>query len=120
MTKVLVVDNNEIDVELFKLMLRDFGCHISVAMNNLEAREKIEKEDFDVFLVDLQISFANPFQLIEEVRSEKEKNVIIYVLGPKIKGDTLVKALKLGVDGYFTKPINDADLKDAFLKLKEE
>jgi two-component system, sensor histidine kinase and response regulator len=84
-----------------------------VTGNGREALEELEKESFDVVLMDIQMPEMDGFEATAAIR-EKEKLTgahipIIAMTANALKGDE-EKCLQAGMDGYVSKPIQTKEL----------
>ena len=113
MEKILSVED---DVELSKiirLMLQNKGYEVVSALSVKEAMEAMDKNSFDLILLDMMLSDGEGTQLCEEIRN-KSFCPIIFVSCISDK-ETKLKALEIGGDDYITKPI---DFNDLFMRIQ--
>ena len=94
-------------------LLENRGHRVTVANNGREALELIEKQSFDLALVDVQMPEMDGLQLTQAVR-EKEKDApthlpIVAMTAYAMKGDR-ERCLDAGMDAYIAKPINSNEL----------
>jgi CheY-like chemotaxis protein len=111
--RILVAEDNVVNQRLTEHLLRAGGHHVAVADNGREALELLEKQTFDLALVDVQMPEMDGFQLTAAIR-EKEKNTeahlpIIAMTAYAMKGDR-ERCLEVGMDSYVAKPINSSQL----------
>jgi two-component system sensor histidine kinase/response regulator len=90
-----------------------------VAADGREALAAIEKEGFDLVLMDLQMPEMDGFEATVAIR-EKEKAggarlPIVALTAHAMKGDR-EKCLAAGMDGYLTKPIRTVELDEVLKK----
>ena len=62
---LLVVDDNEMNRDLLTRRLERQGYQVTVAVNGLEALEKLDQADFDLVLLDIMLPVMNGYQLFE-------------------------------------------------------
>ena len=91
-----------------------------VACNGLEAIQALEKQGFDLVLMDVQMPHMGGFEATAIIR-ERERNgaariPIIAVTAHAMKGD-LERCLELGMDAYVGKPIQAGELFDTIDRL---
>jgi PAS domain S-box-containing protein len=111
--RILVAEDNIVNQRLTEHLLRARGHHVTIANNGREALELLEKQAFDLALVDVQMPEMDGLQLTATIR-EKEKNTaahlpIIAMTAYAMKGDR-ERCLEAGMDNYVSKPINSAQL----------
>jgi len=85
------------------------GYAITVADNGLNAFQAVEKEDFDLILMDVQMPVMGGFEATAKIRTMEAKRgkrtPIIAMTAHAIQGYR-EKCLEGGMDGYISKPIN--------------
>jgi len=111
--RILLAEDNEVNQELALTTLKKGGHSIVVANNGREALAALEKQRFDLVLMDLQMPEMGGFEATSIIR-EKEKQTgehipIIAMTAHAMKGDR-ERCLDAGMDGYVSKPINRKDL----------
>jgi len=116
--KVLVAEDNSTNQELMKVILSSLGVDVVVKDNGLEALEEFKINHYDIVLTDINMPIMDGVEAFEKIRAyEKENKLfstpVIAVTANAIKGDK-EKFLKLGMDGYISKPINIEEIKDIF------
>ncbi|MCU7890727.1 MAG: response regulator [Candidatus Thiodiazotropha sp. (ex Ustalcina ferruginea)] len=66
--KVLLAEDNPINIELATAMLESLGCHYRVAENGLEALDLLQSEDFDLLLLDCEMPLLDGYQTASRIR----------------------------------------------------
>ena len=110
---VLLAEDNLVNQRLVVRLLEKRGHRVVVAANGLEALQALEKESFDLVLMDLQMPEMDGFEATMGIR-EKEKSTgahqaVVALTAHAMKGDR-EKCLAAGMDGYLTKPIRPQEL----------
>jgi PAS domain S-box-containing protein len=107
--KILFVEDDKINQMVVDNYLKLKGDKVSFANNGLEALEILEKESFDVILMDIQMPIMDGLQATVEIRKREQltgmHTPIIAVTAYALKGDK-EKFLSMGMDGYISKPID--------------
>jgi len=111
--KILLAEDNPVNQTLAVRLLEKHGHHIILARNGHEALEQIEKETFDLILMDVQMPELDGLQATRAIR-EKEKATgahlpIVAMTAYAMQGDQ-ERCLAAGMDGYVSKPINVKEL----------
>jgi len=105
---ILLVEDELINRTLAVTVLEREGWRVSCAENGLKALEILEKEKFDLVLMDIQMPEMNGYAVTAVIRDqEKERGdhlPIIAMTAYAAKGDR-EKCLAVGMDGYISKPI---------------
>ncbi|WP_215226410.1 PAS domain-containing hybrid sensor histidine kinase/response regulator [Echinicola shivajiensis] len=112
-TKVLLVEDNSINMLLAKTVLENLspGIKILEAFNGKEALEICSKELPDIILMDVQMPEMNGYEATAAIREKYHKNniLIIALTAGNIKGEK-EKCLKAGMNDFIAKPFVEEDL----------
>jgi PAS domain S-box-containing protein len=111
--RVLLAEDNAVNQTLAVRLLEKRGYVVSVAGNGLQAVAAVDKQDFDVVLMDVQMPEMDGFEATLAIR-EKERLTgahipIIAMTAHALKGDE-ERCLSAGMDAYISKPIRTNDL----------
>lgn len=118
---ILMAEDNRINSEFAKEMLKSFGITVLEARNGREAIQSfVENKSIDIILMDCHMPEVDGWQATQEIRKmEKENNLghktIIALTANAMKGDK-EKCLSLGMDDYLSKPIRKNDLQKIISK----
>jgi len=97
-------------------MLKRAGHEVVVADNGVEAVAAVDREHFDLVLMDVQMPQLDGFDATKQIREREQKQgghiPIIAVTAHAMKGDR-ERCLAAGMDGYLSKPIRSAELHQA-------
>ena len=72
MIRILAVDDEKPIVELLKLTLNRSGYQCIGAYDDIQAANLIEKENFDLILLDIMLPGIDGFELMDYIREEKK------------------------------------------------
>lgn len=111
--KVLIVEDNKINILLVSRLLKQWKANFEVAENGLEAQELLKVRRFDLILLDLQMPVMNGFELMEKLRAGEagpQIDIPVMALTADAYEQTRGKALSLGFNDFVTKPILADDL----------
>ena len=115
--RVLVAEDHEINQQLFKSILQNFGCEIVLAANGLEAVARCEDSAPDIIFMDCQMPEMNGYEATTEIRRRGYDVPIIAVTASAIKGER-DKCLECGMSDFLTKPFKKKDIQPVLLKWK--
>ena len=127
--KVLVVEDIALNQLLMKTLLDDFGFERDIAANGKIAIEKLQKKDYDIILMDLQMPEMNGFEATEYIRNTMHSKIPIIALTADVTTVDLEKCKAVGMNDYIAKPVDERLLyskivglvkKPAFIKVQEE
>ena len=107
--KVLVVDDEKLIVKGIRFSLEQDGMEVDCAYDGQEALDYINKNKYDVILLDVMLPVLNGFEVCQQIREFSNVPVIMLTA----KGDDMDKILGLeyGADDYITKPFSLAILR---------
>jgi CheY-like chemotaxis protein len=113
--RVLLVEDNAVNQRLASRLLEKRGHSVFVAGNGLEALEALEKEGFDLVLMDVQMPVMDGLEATVAIRKKEGTSGIhlpvVALTAHAMKGDR-EKCLAAGMDGYLTKPIRPQELDE--------
>ncbi len=110
---VLLAEDNLVNQRLAVRLLEKRGHRVVVAATGLEALQALEKESFDLVLMDVQMPEMDGLEATVAIR-EREKvsglhQPVVALTAHAMKGDR-EKCLASGMDGYLSKPIRPQEL----------
>jgi signal transduction histidine kinase/CheY-like chemotaxis protein/NO-binding membrane sensor protein with MHYT domain len=115
--RVLLAEDNPVNQIVASEYLESLGCFVTSVENGREALEALEKDYFDVVLMDCQMPEMDGLSATRAIR-ERERSrggrvmPIIAVTANAYEEDRQ-KSKEAGMDGYLAKPISQADLARA-------
>ena len=114
---VLLVEDNAVNQRLAARLLEKRGHRVAVTANGREALAALEKDEYDLVLMDVQMPEMDGLEATAAIRKMEEGSskhqTVIALTAHAMKGDE-ERCLAAGMDGYLSKPIRPAEL-DAIL-----
>lgn len=110
--RVLLVEDNEINQLIAAEVLQQAGLEVSIAKNGLEACAHIEKERFDVVLMDVQMPVMDGLEATRRIRANPRTSVrppIIAMTAHAMARDR-DRSLSAGMNDHITKPFDPETL----------
>ena len=107
MIKILIVEDEKPINDLIEMNLTEAGYSCRCAYDGIEAADILEKERFDLVLLDIMLPGANGYELLEYI---KPMEIPVIFLTAKGSVEDRVKGLKLGADDYLVKPFEIVEL----------
>ena len=114
---VLVVEDIALNQLLMKTLLDDFGFERDIAENGKVAIEKLEKNSYDVILMDLQMPEMNGFEATEYIRNTMNSEIPIIALTADVTTVDLAKCKSVGMNDYIAKPVDERLLYSKILNI---
>lgn len=110
--KILIVDDNEINLIVSKKLLENDGYSTETCFNGLEALKILEKESFDLILMDLHMPKMDGLEAVQQIRKTNVNVPIVLITASNIT-DKWNEYKDNGFDDYIIKPYDKYD----FLKM---
>lgn len=107
--RIMIADEEAGIWEKISELLRDAGYKVLIAVDGEDALAKAQIEPCDLYLVDLCAPNMGGLELIEKIRFSQPLAVIIVISGFACI-DTAIKAIRMGVFHYITKPFKAEEL----------
>lgn len=116
---ILIVDDQESNITLLELMLRDSGyTRVTSTMNPQEVCALHRKNDYDLILLDLQMPVMDGFELIEALKTN-EAEAYLSVLAITAQPAHKLRALQGGAKDFVSKPFDLVEVKTRIHNLIE-
>ena len=115
--KILIVDDNEMNLEVITELLGESKIRTRVAMSGEECIELVKKESFDVILLDQMMPGMSGTQTLEIMRKEDlaDGTPVIALTADAIMG-ARESYIKEGFNDYLSKPVVYADLESLLIR----
>jgi len=105
--KILVVEDNELNLKLFCDLLRAHGYEAEPVRDGREAVERARNFVPDLVIMDIQMPYISGLELIEQLKADEDLKAIpiMAVTAYAAKGDE-ERIREAGAEGYVSKPIS--------------
>jgi len=119
--RVLVVDDNAINRQVLREMLRSWGCRPEDALDGWDALEQLRSaagtvKEFDLALIDFQMPEMDGGQLAQEIKKDPRlAQIPLLLLTSMPQHGDAARLMGLGFAAYLTKPIRQALLRETLL-----
>jgi two-component system cell cycle response regulator len=112
MTRILVVDDHEDNVELLRARLEARGYEVEAAMDGQEALDKVRASPPDLMLLDVMMPRLDGMEVTRQIKGDSSLPFIPIIMQTALETtEDKVEGLDAGADDYITKPINFAELE---------
>ena len=119
--RILLAEDNVVNQKLALRLLSQMGYRADLAANGLEAIEAVERQTYDVVLMDVQMPEMDGLQasrtIVKRWPKETERPRIVAMTANAMQGDR-EECLAAGMDDYVTKPIRVDALVQALMNSK--
>ena len=112
MTRILVVDDHEDNVELLRARLEARGYEVEAAMDGQEALDRVHAAPPDLMLLDVMMPRIDGIEVTRQIKGDPSLPFIPIIMQTALEStEDKVEGLDAGADDYITKPINFAELE---------
>ncbi len=105
MRKILITEDDFFIRDIYSKVFSLSGYEVQVAVDGLEALEKIKTQPFDMILLDIMMPRMTGIDVLKNVRALETpaKNTPIFIITNLGQQNVIEEAFKLGMDGYIMK-----------------
>jgi two-component system chemotaxis sensor kinase CheA len=101
---ILVVDDSMTTRALEKSILEAHGYHVRIAVDGVEALDRLRQEVADLVIADIEMPRLNGFGLIEAMKQDRKlKNIPVIIVSSVERREDQERGLALGADAYIVK-----------------
>ena len=118
MSKLLLIDDEEVIVRILSMSLKSDGYDVVGAYSGEEGLKVFQRESPDVVLVDIKMPGMDGIEVLRRVKNINPHTEVIIITG---HGDmsSAIEALQLGASDFITKPVKDEILAIALKRAEE-
>ena len=122
--KILLVEDNEINMEIAEFYLTELGAEVDKAWNGKEALDKFaasKLHQYDVILMDIMMPVMDGIEAVRAIREldrEDAGTIPAFAMTAQASAENIQKCLDAGMDGHIPKPIDSTKLGATILKVK--
>jgi len=117
---ILLTEDNPVNADFIKTVLKNMGHVVTVAENGKVALDTLNAKTFDVALMDIQMPVMNGTDALSVIREQEKITgnhlIVIALTAYALVGDK-EKYLKMGFDGYLSKPFRTNELIDEMVRV---
>ena len=110
---ILLAEDNIVNQKIAVKLLEKKGWAVKTVDNGQKVLDVLDKEDFDVILMDAQMPILDGFETTKKIRDQEKKTgrrIPIIALTARAMNEDKKKCLDVGMDGYVPKPIDRENL----------
>lgn len=107
---ILLCEDNILNQHLSKNIIEGFGFNLDIANNGEEGIDLLQKNEYDLVLMDLQMPIMDGYQATGYIRNELKMDIpIIAITAHSLIGEQQ-KCFDLGMNAYVSKPFKQEEL----------
>ncbi len=108
--KVLVVDDNEMNRLVASTILSDYHVVVREAKNGVEAIALLQKEKFDLVLMDIQMPIMDGYEATRIIRKQLKSDVVVIALTANAINQEDRRCFEAGMNDFLTKPFEEKQM----------
>lgn len=116
--RVLIVDDNEINLEVSEALFEPIGMHIDKAKDGIDAVSMVRENEYDMILMDYFMPVMDGVEatkIIREMTDNPNQNIPIIALTADAVSGVKEKLIEAGMNDFISKPV---DVKAAYYKIR--
>ncbi len=111
--KILLVEDNAINITIATMMLEKFGYQCDVAENGAIAVEMVEQQQYDLIFMDMQMPVMDGIQASKKIRQlDNGHSVCIVAMTANVLKEDQDRCFEAGMNHFISKPINHSVLQE--------
>jgi two-component system, OmpR family, alkaline phosphatase synthesis response regulator PhoP len=110
-SRILIADDNAVNVELLEAFLTGVDCDIAVAVDGRDTLDKVATFKPDLILLDVMMPKLSGFEVCKKLKADaaNKRIMILMVTALNELGD-IERAVQAGTDDFLSKPVNKLEL----------
>ncbi|HEY9705225.1 MAG TPA: response regulator, partial [Allocoleopsis sp.] len=110
--KILLAEDNKVNQKVAIFTLKKLGYQADIANNGLEALEMLEKQFYDVILMDMQMPEMDGVTATKIIRQSNKPQPYIIAVTANVLDEDRQLCLNAGMNDFMSKPIAIARLQE--------
>ena len=120
--RILLAEDNDINKMIVLEMLEETGVDVDVAVNGAEALEQLQRQHYDLILMDIQMPIMDGYQATKKIRAMGGRYASIPIMAMTahaLEGDSN-RSLEAGMDYHVSKPFEPDQFVSLIVRFVEE
>jgi CheY-like chemotaxis protein len=111
-SRLLIVDDNEINRDVLARRLGRQGYTTAAAENGRKALEMVQTQKFDLLLLDIMMPELNGYEVLRHLKADSHlRDIPVIMISALDDMDSIVRCIKLGAEDYLPKPFDPVLLR---------
>jgi|GEM_PF-1618156 len=103
---ILLVEDNPINIKFVQTLFSEYGISADVAEDGVQAIQKLQNDDYDLILMDIEMPNMNGYETAQMIRNELKLNVYIIAMTANAMAGEREKCIAYGMNAYIPKPVS--------------
>lgn len=121
--KILVAEDNSINIQVARYILTPLASKLDFVLNGEEALEHYLNNKYDLILMDVVMPVMDGYEATRKIRKieslrDDGKRIPIIAMTANSMYEEIQNCIKVGMDGFLSKPFNTNDVKDILKTLE--
>lgn len=118
---ILIVEDNDINIKVLKMVLKNFNEDCDISKNGQLAVEATTNKEYDLIFMDMQMPVMDGISATKIIRTlDKGKTPRIYALTANAFEDDRKRCIEAGMNGFLTKPIRSEKVFEVLSEVRKE
>lgn len=118
--KILIVDDNNINLKVASRLLKDYKADITTASSGMECIELLKTKQFDLILMDDMMPRMSGVETLEKLKKDSDFSTPVIALTANAISGMREKYIASGFQDYLSKPIDRKELSRVIAKYRKE
>ncbi len=115
--KILAAEDNLLNQKLISAVLKRINLPVTIVNNGQEALDALEKESFDLILMDVQMPVMDGYTAIRDIRNKLQLTTPIITMTAHAMIGEKEECLRIGANSYISKPFKECELVSEIVRL---
>ena len=118
--KILIVDDNQINLKVASRLLKDYKADITTASSGMECVELLKTKQFDLIFMDDMMPRMSGVETLEQLKKDSDFSTPVIALTANAISGMREKYIQSGFQDYLSKPIDRKELSRVIAKYRKE
>ncbi len=115
-SRILIAEDNKLNQLLIQSLFKNWGLSIEIAKDGNEAIELLQKNTYNLVLLDIQMPFIDGYGVAKWIREINKSSVPVIAMTAHTMPTEISKSREAGMDDYLPKPLNEENIIRLFNK----
>jgi CheY-like chemotaxis protein len=102
---ILLAEDNLVNIKFMTALFTSHGLTFDLANNGEEVLSMLAKKSYDLMLMDVELPKMNGYQATKRIRKDLKNDIPIIAMTARAMARESEKCIKMGMDGYISKPV---------------